>query len=77
MPETKRRKVKDGAGDDDPLRWTGIFSAGLKLGIPYDELIRMHLPVLLMMLESQVPIDSKSNGVRKATQADINAFAAS
>lgn len=46
------------------------------MGIPYMELVRMRVPVLLMMLESQMPMESnKKGGVRKATQRDIDAFA--
>lgn len=75
IPETKRGKGSS-KGEVDPLKWTGIFTAGLKMGIPYMELVRMRVPVLLMMLESQMPMESnKKGGVRKATQRDIDAFA--
>lgn len=53
-----------------------MFAAGLKLGMPYAQLVKTRLPVLVMMLESQVPMDSgKASGTRRATQKDIDVFA--
>lgn len=74
MPKTLRKRGSDGSRD--PLRWTGMFAAGLKLGMPYAQLVKTRLPVLVMMLESQVPMDSgKASGTRRATQKDIDVFA--
>lgn len=53
------------------------------MNIPYNELLTMHVPVLVMMLESQQQIGAPKGKrrsaprVRKATQADIDAFLAS
>ena len=56
-----------------------MFVAGLRLGIPYAELLTMRLGELLMMLESQIPPDSgggrgQGDEVRWATQSDIDRF---
>lgn len=53
--------------------------AGLREGIPFGELCSMQLNVLVMMLESQFTSRKKSgagstDGVRNATQADIETF---
>lgn len=55
--------------------------AGLRERIPFDELCRMPLQCLFMMLDSQAPRDGGAGGrrgadpdVRDATQADIKAF---
>ncbi len=55
-----------------------MFSAGLKLGVPFSELVDMHVPDLVMMLDSTIPMDKGGNGgaaardaTRDATQADI------
>lgn len=66
--------TRKGAGK---LAYTGLFTAGLKVGIPYQTLVTMRVPVLVMMLDSQRPSDSKGPTVRRATQADIDAFARS
>lgn len=52
------------------------------MNIPYRELLSMHVPVLIMMLESQQKVHAPGKRdaaprVRKATQADIDAFLAS
>lgn len=62
----------------DPLQYTGLFMAGLKAGIPWDVLVGMELPRLVMMVESTRP-EAPGKGragreVRDATQADIDAF---
>lgn len=57
-----------------------MFTAGLKLGLPFEELVDMHVPDLVMMLDSAVPMEDgeKSTGedgvTREATQADIAKF---
>lgn len=55
--------------------------AGLREHVPFDELCRMPLQCLLMMLDSQRPMGVGAGGrrgadhdVRDATQADIKAF---
>lgn len=52
--------------------------AGLCRNVPFDELCRMPLQCLLMMLDSQLPRSGTATGrspdVRDATQADIRAF---
>lgn len=61
-----------------PLQYTGLFMAGLKSGIPWDVLVEMELPRLVMMVESTRPeVPGKGRAgreVRDATQADIDAF---
>ncbi len=60
--------------------YTGLFTTGLKLGVPYERLVAMRVPVLLMMIDSQYGGDGggreSETGTRRATQADIAAFAA-
>lgn len=57
-----------------------MFSAGLKLGIPFRELVDMHVPDLVMMLDSTIPMETGGGGAvpqevaRNATQADIKAI---
>lgn len=62
----------------DPLQYTALFMSGLKSGIPWDELVGMQLPRLVMMVDSIRPRTSKrtrgGREVRDATQADIDAF---
>lgn len=52
--------------------------AGLREHVPFDELCRMPLQCLLMMLDSQRPRSGTATGrspdVRDATQADIREF---
>ena len=64
-------------GGRDRLAYTGIFTAGLKVGIPYQRLVTMRVPVLIMMLDSQRQRAQSGPTVRRATQADIDAFARS
>lgn len=65
----------DGGTEYESLQWTALFTSGLKLNVPYSELLSMRVPVLLMMLESQRPrTEPKRPTVRKATQADIDAL---
>ncbi len=59
-----------------------MFSAGLKLGVPFSELVDMHVPDLVMMLDSTIPMETggKTGGAvaqetaRDATQSDIKAI---
>ena len=59
-----------------------MFSAGLKLGVPFSELVDMHVPDLVMMLDSTIPMETgeKTGGTvakeatRNATQSDIKAI---
>ncbi len=58
-----------------------MFAAGLKLGIPFSELVDMHVPDLVMMLDSTVPMEPGGTGdgdaqevARDATQTDIRTF---
>lgn len=65
---------------DGNLVYTGLFTTGLKLGVPYERLVTMRVPVLLMMIDSQYGGDggggAPNSGTRRATRADIAAFAA-
>ncbi len=65
-------------GPDERLAFTALFMAGLREHVPFDELCRMPLQCLLMMLDSQRPrswtATGRSHDVRDATQADIRAF---
>lgn len=75
MVETARTGT---SSEPDPLQYTGLFMSGLKAGVPWDELLTMQLPRLVMMIDSLHPARSGKGGgeggTRDATQADIDAF---
>lgn len=63
----------------DPLQYTSLFMTGLRLNIPWDELLEMQLPRLTMMVDAAYGSGRKGKKqggreVRDATQADIDAF---
>lgn len=64
--------AQSGESVEDPLRYTRIFSSGLRAGIPWDRLMTMRLPELLMFLQSTVPQRNSSDGTRDATLEDID-----
>lgn len=57
-----------------PLPYTRIFTSVLKLGIPFDELVRMSFSQATMYLIAQQVETVEDSGPRKATQADIDAW---
>lgn len=63
---------------DEPLRWTSLFMAGLRAGVPWGSLVRMGLQQLVAMLEAAAPRgpdrDASGEAVRDATQEDIRRF---
>lgn len=71
------RTESDSGAPKEPLQYTGLFVAGLRAGIPWDVLVEMQLPRLVMMVDAAHPHPRKTKGgreVRDATQADIDAF---
>jgi hypothetical protein len=51
-----------------------MFSAGLKLGVPFSELVDMHVPDLVMMLDSTIPMETgEKTGGTVAKEATRNA----
>lgn len=55
-----------------------MFVSGLRMGVPWEHLVAMRLPCLVMMLESTRPPKKRKGRkgveVREATQADIDSL---
>lgn len=65
--------------EDDPQAYTRLFMTGLRMNLPWGQLVTMQLPRLVMMIDAAFPAENGSrkaarNGVREATQADIDAL---
>ena len=79
LPSPKTRKKKESKGGVNPFPYSGIYLMGLKLGFTTEDLRTMPYTRLVMFIDeyawqNEPEDDGKNDGVREATQADINRY---